>query len=192
LKLDQVLHFFVAEYEQEAYDVFLPATARSDLEKAGRGYCNILSKLDHINEQISLLVDDLTQKRKEFVMVAELPDVRLCISNEIKVIKMDIGEWKRKRYFAKKERNEKIPLIGDLISEAKLLKQNVKQSCTQSLSPRDMKDDSRKDYKNRNHPSVMHYLKPKAKVWKNMFLRKRNVRRYYSDEQLKCLLADNE
>jgi len=195
LELDQVLHFFVSEYEQESYDLLLSATARYDIEKAGKVYSNLLYKLDHINEQISLLVDDLTQKRKELVMVAILPDVHQCLSNEIKVIKMDIGEWKRKRYFARKERKEKIPQIGDLISKAKLLKQSVKDSCSQSLSPRDLKvqnGESEIRYKGESDPSVLSYLKPKRGLWKNRFLIRRNVRKYYSDDQLKCLLAEHE
>jgi len=195
LELDQVLHFFVAEYEQESYDLLLSATTRGDIEKAGKCYCNLLYKLDHVNEQISLLVDDLTQKRKELVMVATLTDEQQRISNEIKVIKMDIGEWKTKRYFTRKERKEKIPQIGDLISEAKLLKQSVKLSCSQSMSPRDIgitKDNSGKGYKSGKDPSVSSYLKPKRGLWKNRFLRRRNVKKYYSDDQLKCLLADHE
>jgi hypothetical protein len=197
LELDQVLHFFVSEYEQESYDLLLSATARYDIEKAGKVYSNLLYKLDHVNEQISLLVDDLTQKRKELVMVATLPDVHQCLSNEIKVIKMDIGEWKRKRYFVRKERKEQIPQIGDLISKAKLLKQSVKDSCSQSLSSSssilEVKNgESRTRYKVGSDPSVLSYLKPKRGLWKDRFLIRRNVRNYYSDDQLKCLLAEHE
>lgn len=195
LELDQVLHFFVAEYEEESYDLLLSPTARYEIEKAGKGYCNLLYKLDHFNEQISLLVDDLRQKRKELDMVAILPDEQQRISNEIKVIKMDIGDWKTKRYFARKERKDVIPQIGDLISEAKLLKQNVKNNCSQSLSPHDLKapqTDSGKGYKGANDHSISSYIKPKRGLWKDRFLRKRNVSKYYSDDQLKCLLADYE
>lgn len=141
--VDQIVAFFEREYygHEERFSRFLGTTGDADAFEAQRiAYFNLTSCIDHQNEQICYLLEELRAKRAEFkqllldapstrrlgrltaaaVMEVQSAPATKALTNSIEVLKMDITDRKNTRFFKERERQDAAGPLSKMISEIKL------------------------------------------------------------------------
>lgn len=142
-EVDQIVAFFEREYDVDEgrFSRFLGTADDAAAFEAQRiAYFNLTSCLDHQNEQICYLLEELREKRAEFmqlldsapstqrlgritataVMEVQSKPATKALMTSIEVLKMDITDRKNTRYFKERERQEAVGPLSKLISDIKL------------------------------------------------------------------------
>eukprot|EP01043_Picozoa_sp_COSAG02_P011118 COSAG02_NODE_405_length_23022_cov_14.617764_2_plen_269_part_00 len=143
--VDQIVAFFEREYDghEEHFGRFLgTAEDAKAFESQRTVYFNLTTCIDHQNEQIFHLLEELQAKRAEFrqllldapstqrlgrltaaavMEVQSMPATKVLLTS-IEVLKMDITDRKNTRYFKERERQEAAGPLSKLISGIKLRK----------------------------------------------------------------------
>jgi hypothetical protein len=141
--VDQIVAFFEREYygHEERFSRFLGTTGDAEAFETQRiAYFNLTSCIDHQNEQICYLLEELRAKRAEFKqLLLDAPSTRRlgrltaaavmevqsalatkALTQSIEVLKMDITDRKNTRFFKERERQDAAGPLSKLISEIKL------------------------------------------------------------------------
>ncbi len=141
--VDQIVAFFEREYDghEERFGRFLGTAEDAKAFEAQRiVYFNLTTCIDHQNDQIFHLLEELRAKRAEFkqmlldapsthrlgrltaaaVMEVQSMPATKALLTSIEVLKMDITDRKNTRYFKERERQEAAGPLSKLISEIKL------------------------------------------------------------------------
>jgi hypothetical protein len=141
--VDQIVAFFEREYDghEERFGRFLGTAEDAKVFEAQRiVYFNLTTCIDHQNEQIFHLLEELRAKRAQFkqllldapstrrlgrltaaaVMEVQSKPATKALITSIEVLKMDITDRKNTRFFKERERQEAAGPLSKLISEIKL------------------------------------------------------------------------
>ena len=141
--VDQIVAFFEREYDghEDKFSRFLGTADDAETFEAQRVvYFNLTTCIDHQNEQICYLLEELREKRAEFrqmlldapstqrlgrLTAAAVMDVQSmpatkALLKSIEVLKMDITDRKNTRFFKERARQEAVGPLSKLIAEIKL------------------------------------------------------------------------
>lgn len=141
--VDQIVAFFEREYDghEDRFGRFLgDGDDAKALEAQRVVYFNLTTCIDHQNEQICYLLEELREKRAEFkqmlldaqstqrigrvtaaaVLEIQSKPATQALIRSIEVLKMDITDRKNTRFFKERERQEAAGPLSKLISEIKL------------------------------------------------------------------------